>query len=45
MQKWTPFILTFVVGAVFGYLISEKFSGEDRIEELTARLAKLVTSL
>lgn len=43
MRNWTPFLLTFVAGAMFGYLVSEKFTGSARIEELTERLAKLET--
>lgn len=43
MRNWTPFLLTFVAGTMFGYLVSEKFTGSARIEELTERLAKLET--
>lgn len=41
MRNWTPFLITFVAGTLFGYLISEKFTGDSRIEELTQRLAAL----
>jgi protein-disulfide isomerase len=44
MRNWTYFALTFVVGVAFGYLVSEKFTGDTRIEELTERLAKLETT-
>ena len=43
MRNWTLFLLTFVAGTLFGYLISEKFTGDSRIEALTERLAKLET--
>ena len=43
MNKWTPLLLTFVAGALFGYLASEKLNGDSRIDELTERLANLET--
>ncbi len=43
MNKWTPLVLAFVAGTLFGYLASEKFSGDSRIDELTERLAKIET--
>ena len=41
MRNWIPIIVTFIAGAMFGYLVSEKFSGDARIDELTERLANL----
>jgi protein-disulfide isomerase len=43
MRNWTSFLLIFAAGAMFGYLVSEKFTGDSRIEELTERLANLET--
>lgn len=44
MRNWTPLVVTFVAGTLFGYLVSEKFAGDSRIEELTERLAALESS-
>jgi protein-disulfide isomerase len=44
MRTWISIALTFLIGGSFGYLISEKLSGEARIEELTERLASLETA-
>ena len=44
MRNWTSFLLIFAAGTVFGYLVSEKFTGDSRIEELTERLANLETA-
>lgn len=41
MRSWIPIALTLIIGGSFGYLISEKQSGDARIAELTERLAKL----
>ena len=44
MRNWTPMLIMFVAGAFFGYLVSEKFTGDSRIEELNARLAAVETA-
>ena len=44
MRPWTAIALIFLIGGSFGYLISEKLSGDARIEELTERLATLETA-
>ena len=44
MRTWILLALTLVIGGGFGYLISEKQSGDARIAELTERLATLETA-
>ena len=45
MKIWISIALVFsLIGGSFGYLISEKLSGDARIQELTDRLAALETT-
>ena len=44
MRTWISIALILLIGGSFGYLVSEKLSGDARIEELTERLATLETA-